>query len=377
MKTDDELINAYLTGRQYTLTDDERTRLHSLPSFLSGSKTSREEKDKTCIDAADWLDMEDEPDDPLVKGLIERGEMVAIVGQSKAGKSFLAMQLAVCIALGAPFLGRNTTQESVYVANLEVSAKQYKKRFRRICRALNASPHDFKDRLFFDNMKGESASWRGCLKKCKERGCKVAIIDPFYQIFKGDEVNAEDCKGAIEAQKLFQRENITLGVVYHSPKGFSGDRQLIDMISGSAVLARFPESIIGLLNHGKDEKCRVLKCILRNYAPPDDVTIRYEGGQFVVCDDIDAVVESQDRRASKRVKSDAEKREEFAANVRKWGAEIAARLVGVNESDIKGEMQRVGGLSAAMAGKVFDAIAETAGAYGMRFDKDYGTFNWK
>ncbi len=44
-----------------------------------------------CVDAADWLNAEDEPDNPLVEGFIECGEVVAIVGQAKAGKSILAL----------------------------------------------------------------------------------------------------------------------------------------------------------------------------------------------------------------------------------------------------------------------------------------------
>lgn len=358
------------------MTEEEKEMLGLPDSWHIREVSPLNEQRDTCVNVADWLREEDEPDDPVIEKLIERGEMFAIVGQSKAGKSFLAMQMAFCIALGLPFLGRNTVRQRVYIANLEVSRKQYKKRVRRLMRATGASIDDTDGWIFADNMKGESACWDKCLKKCLNLGCKVAVIDPFYQIFEGEEVEAADCKMAVEWMKKFQKHGITLGVVFHSPKGFNGDRQLIDMISGSAVLARFPESIIGLLNHGKDEKCRVLKCILRNYAPPDDVTIKYDDGQFVVCDDVEAVVESSERRASKRIKSDAEKRDEFVAHVRKWGAEIAARLVGVSAEDIKGEMT-ASGLSNNVADKVFAAIAETAGAYGMRYDDDYGMFGWK
>ena len=102
----------------------------------------------TCVDAADWLDAPDEPDTPLVHELIEQGEMVAIVGQSKAGKSFIALQLAVCVALGLPFLNRETVRQRVYLANLEVSARQYKKRLRKICDALGISPEYLRGWLF-------------------------------------------------------------------------------------------------------------------------------------------------------------------------------------------------------------------------------------
>lgn len=232
----------------------------------------------TCTDAADWLNTEDEPEKPLVEGFIECGEVVAMVGQAKAGKSLLALQLAVCVSLGVPFLGKPTTRKRVYIANLEVSAKQYKKRLRRICRALNVSPEDLRGWLFVDNMRGETASWQTALAMCEAHGCGVAIIDPFYQIARIVETDEQQCLDTVEDMKPFAKAGITLAIVFHSPKGFSGDRQLIDMISGSAILARFPESIIGLLNHATDKTARVVDAVLRNYAPPEPFAVSLDGG---------------------------------------------------------------------------------------------------
>ena len=246
----------------------------------------------TCRDAADWLNEADEPDEPLVQGLIERGENIAIVGQSKAGKSFICLQLAFCIALGLPFLGRETVRQRVYIANLEVSRKQYKKRLRKLCAKFNITPDALRGWLFVDNMKGEAASWQWCRDEAKRHGCTVVAVDPFYVIFKGDESDVQACAAAIDEMKVFQKDGFTLIVVYHSPKGFSGDRQLIDMISGSSMLARFPESIFGLLNHAVHKQCRVVKCVLRNYAPPEDQTIEFDEGAFAPVDNIAPIVQT-------------------------------------------------------------------------------------
>lgn len=246
----------------------------------------------TCRDAAEWLEEPDEPDEPLVHELIERGENIAIVGQSKAGKSFIALQMAVCIALGVPFLNRETVRQRVYIANLEVSRKQYKKRLRKLCDKFGVAPGALRGWLFIDNMKGESASWQWCRDEAKRHGCTVIVIDPFYQIFKGDESDVQACAAAIDEMKVYQKDGFTLIVVYHSPKGFSGDRQLIDMISGSSMLARFPESIFGLLNHAVHKNCRVVKCVLRNYAPPEDQTISFDDGAFVPDDDTAPIVQT-------------------------------------------------------------------------------------
>ena len=260
----------------------------------------------SCRDAADWLTEPDEPDEPLVHELIERGEMVAVVGQSKAGKSFIALQMAVCIATGAPFLGRDTERARVYVANLEVSRKQYKKRLRKLCAAFNVTPEDLHGWLFIDNMKGETATWDWCRNEAIRNGCGVVVIDPFYQIYHGDENDVNAINEAMAEMKKYQKAGLTTIIVYHSPKGFSGDRQLIDMISGSSTLARFPETIMGLLNHASHDDCRVVKFVLRNYAPPDDATIKFENGMFTPADDIAPVVQTANTHAAQAAKKATE-----------------------------------------------------------------------
>lgn len=257
---------------------------------------------KTCLDAADWLAQEDEPDTPLVEGLIECGEVVALVGQSKAGKSHLALQLAVCVATGRDFIGRKCVRKRVYLSNLEISAKQYKKRFRRTCKALGIMPEDLRGWLFVDNMRGESATWDNALAMCRANECEVAVIDPFYQIAKINENDQVECLAEVEQMKPFTKAGVALIIVFHSPKGFSGDRQLIDMISGSAILARFPESIIGLLNHATEKTARVVSAILRNYPPFDPFAVTLEDGVFQSAQDISPEVATA-RNASLRTKT--------------------------------------------------------------------------
>ncbi|MBQ3745972.1 MAG: AAA family ATPase [Kiritimatiellae bacterium] len=275
--------------------------LSESPFEISGGENTKQ--GGTCTDAADWLAEPDEPDNPLVAGFIECGEVFAMVGQAKAGKSLMALQLAVCIATGTPFVGMACARRRVYVANLEVSAKQYKKRLRRICGGLGLKSDDLRGRLFIDNMKSVTATWADTVESCRRHRCEVAIVDPFYQIARIVETDEAQCLDAIESMKAFSRMGVSLGVVFHSPKGFSGDRQLIDMISGSSILARFPESVIGLLNHATDKTARVVDAVLRNYAPPEPFAVSVANGMLEVAPDVEADVATT-RNAWKRTQKD-------------------------------------------------------------------------
>ena len=281
----------------------------------------------TPIDAAEWLAEPDEPARPIIDGLIETGEVVAVVGSAKAGKSFVAMQLAMSIAAGRPFLGHPSHRRRVLVANLEVAQRQYKHRLRRMISALNIRADELAGQLFLDNLKAEEISWAGIQAEAASVAAEVIVIDPFYQIFKGSEVDDEAVQTAIDEIKRLQRAEYTIIIVFHAPKGFNGDRSLIDMISGSSRLARYPEAIFGIMNHADGDDLRVFQSIMRNNPPEDDMTLRLMDGAFIVEPMILPTVETA---ASRKRRAESEARE--------MGKETAARN---SMSDLRTELARV------------------------------------
>ena len=263
-------------------------------------------------DAATWLAEPDEPDDPLIAELIERGSLVAIVGPAKAAKSWLALILCVCVATGRDFYGRATKRQVVYYANVEVSAKQAKKRLRAICRGMNIDTAELAGWLHIDNLRGTTATWERCRSAAHTVCADVVVIDPFYQVFKGEERDETACLAAVEEMKKFLADGLTLFVVFHAPKGYSGDRQIVDMISGSSILVRFPENVIAILPHATDKDARVIDCsVLRDYAAPDPFCVRFEDGTLALAPDIQPILKGT--RATKQPKTEAEKKAEEAA----------------------------------------------------------------
>lgn len=241
---------------------------------------------------ADWLDTPDEADDYIVDGLFETGENVAIVGSAKAGKSFLALQLAICIAAGVPFLAHAVPRpRRVLMANLEISARQYKRRTRAMVEAFDIPRAPLQANLFVENLKNEDITWAALRADALAVGAEVLMIDPFYQIFKGDEIDQESVIAAIDEMKEIQKSGITLIMVYHAPKGFNGDRNLRDMVSGSSILVRYPEALLGILCHADAKELRVFDTVLR-HPPIDEVTARFDGGVFVADPTIAPIVES-------------------------------------------------------------------------------------
>jgi hypothetical protein len=68
----------------------------------------------------------------LISGILRRGHKMLIAGPSKAGKSFLLIELAICIAEGLPWLGFQCAQGKVLYVNLEIDPASCIDRFLQI-----------------------------------------------------------------------------------------------------------------------------------------------------------------------------------------------------------------------------------------------------
>ena len=128
--------------------------------------------------------------------------------------------------------------------------------------------------------------------------------------------------------KKFLAEGWTLGVVFHAPKGYSGDRQIVDMISGSSVLVRFPENVIAILPHAKEKTARVVDCsVLRDYPPPDPFSVKLDNGALIPVPDLAPELRGMKVRSPKTAEErEAEKVEQDRKRAEKMRVDLSAIL---------------------------------------------------
>jgi hypothetical protein len=239
-----------------------------------------------------WLAAPDVPEQPLVAGLFDRGDRVALVAQSKAGKSFLALQLALAVGTGRPFLRFDVTKARVLLTNLEIKASCYKGRLRKMAGALGIEAGELGD-VYIMHGRGESGvTFATILAAAKECGAALVVIDPFYRLLPGDESDQVVVKEAVAEMEKFAAAGIALVNVFHTPKGRAGDRQVIDLVSGSGVFARDADSLLALLPHKRGREYRVLTGELRNFPMFEAPTLRFDGAAFAVVDDVAAEIET-------------------------------------------------------------------------------------
>ena len=201
---------------------------------------------------------EDLKQDPvLIEGLFRKGRKGILTADSKAGKSFFAIELAVSIAAGRPFLGRACTKSKVCYFNYEIEEKEFMDRVKTVARELKIPVNEFIDNLKIVHMRGMSVPLSKMagniiallLTEYKETRdpYSLIILDPIYKITAGDENSAEAVgRFCNNLDKIALETGCAIFYTHHHAKGDQGGKKAMDRGSGSGVFARDPDLMIDL-----------------------------------------------------------------------------------------------------------------------------------
>ena len=198
--------------------------------------------------------------DELIQGVLRRGHKMLLSSTSKAGKSFLMMELCICIAEGLPWLGFSCKQGRVLYVNLEIDPASCINRFIEIYRAMGISePNSGNVQVW--NLRGKALRLDEMVPKLVRRArdmrLDAIVLDPLYKILTGDENNASDMAYFCNQ---FDRISEALGcaVIYchHHSKGAQGAKRAMDRASGSGVFARDPDTILDMIELDMTDEVR-------------------------------------------------------------------------------------------------------------------------
>ena len=189
--------------------------------------------------------------DCLVEGVLRKGHKMLLSGPSKAGKSFLMLQLAVAIAEGGEWLGWPCARGRVLYVNLELDRASCYQRLAAVYEATGQKMLHAED-IDIWNLRGKAMPMTELaprlIRRASKRRYSAVIIDPIYKVITGDE-NAADQMARFCNQ--FDRVCSELGaaVVYchHHSKGDQGQKRASDRASGSGVFARDPDALIDMI----------------------------------------------------------------------------------------------------------------------------------
>lgn len=201
--------------------------------------------------SASWDNMPDLAP-ALIDGVLRQGHKMLISGPSKAGKSYMLIELTIAIAEGKKWLGQwQCAMGRVLYVNLELDTVSCLHRFKDVYEACGWHPGHLSN-IDIWNLRGKSVPMDKLapkmIRRASKKGYKAIIIDPIYKVITGDENSADQMARFCNQFDLVCTE-LKCAVIYchHHSKGAQGNKKAIDRASGSGVFARDPDAVIDLI----------------------------------------------------------------------------------------------------------------------------------
>lgn len=196
----------------------------------------------------------------LIRGVLRRGHKMLISGSSKAGKSFLLMELCIAIAEGNKWLGFPCRQGKVLYVNLEIDPASCVDRFLKIYEALGIVPKHM-DNIIIWNLRGHAVPLNlltpKLISRVREDPPDAVIIDPIYKVITGDENNASDMAAFCnQFDRICAETGSSVIYCHHHSKGAQGAKRAMDRASGSGVFARDPDAQLDMIELELTEEIR-------------------------------------------------------------------------------------------------------------------------
>lgn len=196
----------------------------------------------------------------LIEGILRQGHKMLVAGASKAGKSFLLIELCIAIAEGLEWLGRRCAQGKILYVNLELDKASCLHRFRDVYEKLGIQPKN-RQNIKIWNLRGKTVPMDKLAPKLIRRAQKedyiAVIIDPIYKVITGDENSAEQMsKFCNQFDKVATEMACSVIYCHHHSKGSQGGKRSMDRASGSGVFARDPDALLDLIELSLDDKAR-------------------------------------------------------------------------------------------------------------------------
>lgn len=185
----------------------------------------------------------------LIEGILRQGHKMIISSTSKAGKTFILMELAVSIAEGMNWIGHRCRKGKVLYINMELDEASFFHRFHDIYWKMGMNHGNHVENIDIWNLRGNSRPLSELapiiIGRMRDQGYLAVMIDPLYKVMEGDEnSNSDVAKMVASFDKIAEETGASVIYAHHFAKGNSAGKSLIDRAAGAGTFARDPDAIL-------------------------------------------------------------------------------------------------------------------------------------
>jgi len=210
------------------------------------------------LDGIELLNIQEDPDNYLIEGILWEHNHVILLAREKVGKSIFSLQMACSLSCGEAFLGEYEIPQAMDVLYIQTESTRHStiQRIRAMTHesGVNWNPDNFylmfTHSLYLDH--DDCVTWLVNSIEAKKFKPKVIFIDPLYMSMQGS-LNDDTCARAIarNIRRLTQYYDAAIVLVHHEHRPRKNDKgsevdERDNAIMGSFVWKAFPDHIIHL-----------------------------------------------------------------------------------------------------------------------------------
>jgi hypothetical protein len=243
------------------------------------------QEQKLFIPAPQFVSTVPEEIDWLVDGVIERGSNGTFTAVPKAGKSWAALDLAIAMTLGEPWLGRAVPNPlRVAFISREDNPRLTSWRLQHLYRGRASSRPGLIENLYINTrlqspqlMIDDEAQLRELLDALAVFQPEFTFFDVFNVIHTAEENDNTEMRTVLRKLSLIQEEiKCGIGLVHHYGK--SQDRTMTQRLRGASAIAGWMEWLIGISMHDEANKIRKMEFELKAAEPPAPILYHIVSG---------------------------------------------------------------------------------------------------
>lgn len=291
-------------------------RKADMPDFDELDSEIEENRLPSFLTLASFLRETISTGEPIISDLLRVGRKLQIVGKSKVGKSYFALDLGLSVAHGVDLgsLKIPKARRVLYV-NFELHPEAIQERLKNLSKRYSIE-NPAHENFAILNLRGCSADPKHIMEHIVEEALRhrseVIIIDPIYLLIEGNENDSHVIKPlTTQIDWAIEQTNAALIYVHHDTKGkYSGERARVDRGSGSGIFGRFWDAQIAIDLHANSDELVALSFDSRENASLPPMSMKREGG-CLVCSDLKAEIRTaeSDKRNNLRFEDQAKARQ--------------------------------------------------------------------
>jgi energy-coupling factor transporter ATP-binding protein EcfA2 len=239
----------------------------------------------------------------IIHGVVRQGHKLLLAGPNASGKTSLIIHLALCLAHGIPWFGRQVQKTSVLLVNLEIEKASYLHRVHRIAEALGV-PCESKNLAYVHHRGGNlhPGSFTEELKQLLisaktdlHKEFHVVVIDPIYKVIGAggyDEDSNKRVTALIDGLQSISTDGDVTFLLSLAVDNTHSDYQITqELNTGAGQLARDADALLMLWPLEGHTQSYRLKGRLREFPVFAPMSLEFVYPLFEVNEDLDKVPE--------------------------------------------------------------------------------------